>query len=127
MQQPQGAQPLFDASSNAGNAARGAGTPAAQEAWGPAAAQPAAAATANGGCSGAADSSGGGGFSRTFAGMPDVSDVDVLSVLFCLCPDLLDEMLEVGAEAWVRGRKGARSEATAAHGLHRPPQLSHVP
>lgn len=122
MQQPQGVGPLFDAASNAG----GAGTPTAEEAGGPAASQPAAAATANGGCSGAADSSGGGGFGRSFAGVPDASEVDVLSVLFCLCPDLLDEMLEVGAEDCVRGQTGARAEATAAYGFLQPPQLSCV-
>ncbi|GIL99834.1 hypothetical protein Vretimale_4800, partial [Volvox reticuliferus] len=39
----------------------------------------------------------GGGTGIGFAGGPplmDISEVDVLSVLFCLCPDLLDEMLE---------------------------------
>ncbi|GIL54420.1 hypothetical protein Vafri_9957 [Volvox africanus] len=39
----------------------------------------------------------GGGSSVGFAGgtpLMEISEVDVLSVLFCLCPDLLDEMLE---------------------------------
>ncbi|GLC34749.1 hypothetical protein PLESTB_001159300 [Pleodorina starrii] len=38
--------------------------------------------------------SGIGGFGLGGTPLMDISEVDVLSVLFCLCPDLLDEMLE---------------------------------